>query len=62
MLHNHLPFLPTRIKNGKAEMLLVDLDHEKEFGMHIINLEQKWNHGIVLKKCTESLNSIKNLG
>ena len=41
MLHNHLPFLPRRIKTGKAEMLLVDLDHEKEFGMHIINLEQK---------------------
>ena len=43
-------------------MLLVDLDHEKAYVMHIINLKQELNHGIVLKKCIEPLNSIKNRG
>ena len=46
----------------KVEMLLVDLDHEKAYVMHIINLKQELNHGIVLKKCIEPLNSIKNRG
>ena len=61
-IHNDLPFSPERMKSGKTEKLLANLYDKKVFFIHIRNFKQALNHGLVLKKCIESLNSIKRLG
>ena len=55
-LHNGLPFLPERINIGKLEKLVIHI----EYVIHIRNLKQALNHGLVLKK--EWLSLIKMLG
>ena len=49
-LHNGLPFLPEKTKTGKAEKLIANLHDKTEYVIHIINLKQGLNHGLVLKK------------
>ena len=48
-LHNDLRFLPERIKIEKVEKLVTNL-HETEYVIHISNLKQTLNHGLVSKK------------
>ena len=48
-LHNQLPFLPERMKIEKVEKLVANLLDKSECIMHIRNLKQAVNHGLVLK-------------
>ena len=48
-LHNDLPFLPERMKIKKVEKLVANL-HKTEYIIHIRNLKQALNHGLILKK------------
>ena len=45
-----MPFLPQRRKIEKNEKLVADLLDQTEYVMHIRNLKQTLNHGLVLKK------------
>ena len=49
-LHNDLQFLSERMKIKKVEKLVIVLHDKSEYIIHIINLEQALNHGLVLKK------------
>ena len=52
-LHNpndDLPFLLEKIKIEKFKNLLANLHDKKEYFIHIRNLKQALNHGLVLKK------------
>ena len=49
-LHNDLPFLSERIKIEKVENLVANLRNKSEYVIHIRNLKQALNHGLVLKK------------
>ena len=49
-LHNDLPFLPERMKIEKVEKLVANLHDKTEYVIHIRNLQQALNHGLVLKK------------
>ena len=49
-LHNDLPFLPERIKIEKVEKLVANFHDKTEYVIHIRNLKQALNHGLVLKK------------
>ena len=49
-LHNDLSFLPERMKIEKIEKLVANLHDKTEYIMHIKNLKQALNHGLVLKK------------
>ena len=49
-LHNDLPFLPEGMKIEKVERLVANLDDKTEYIIHITNLKQALNHGLVLKK------------
>ena len=49
-LHNDLPFLPERMKIEKVERLVVNLYDKTAYVIHIRNLKQALNHGLVLKK------------
>ena len=49
-LHNNLPFLPERMKIEKVEKLVANLHDKTEYVIHIRNLKQALNHGLVLKK------------
>ena len=48
--YNDLLFLPERMKIEKVEKLLPNLHDQTEYVIHIRNLKQAWNHGLVLKK------------
>ena len=48
-LHNDLPFLPERIKIKKVEKLVNNLHDKTEYVIHIRNLKQALNHGLVLQ-------------
>ena len=52
-LHNDLPFLPERMKTEKVEKLVANLHDKTEYVIHIRNLKQVLNHGLVLKKFRE---------
>ena len=52
-------FLPERMKIEKVENLVANLYDKDEYVIHIRNLKQALNHGLVL---LESLNAIKKLG
>ena len=56
-LQNDLPFLPERMKIEKFKNLQPTYIIKKEHVIHISNFKQGLNHGLVLKKCTESLTS-----
>ena len=45
----NLPFLPKIIKIEKVEKFVANLHDKTEQVMHIINLKQASNHGLVLK-------------
>ena len=49
-LRNDLPFLPERMKIEKIEKLVANLHDKIEYVIHIRNLKQALNHGLVLKK------------
>ena len=49
-LHNDLPFLPERVKIEKVEKLVANLHDKTEYVIHIRNLKQASNHGLVLKE------------
>ena len=49
-LHNDLPFLPERIKIEKFKKVVTNLHDKTEYVIHIRNLKQALNHGLVLKK------------
>ena len=49
-LHNDLPFLPERKKIEKVEKFVANLHDKTEYVIHIRNLKQALNHGLVLKK------------
>ena len=46
-LHNDLLFLPERMKIGKVEKLLANVHDKTEYIIHIRNLKQGLNHGLV---------------
>ena len=48
-LHNDLPLLPERIKIEKVEKLVANLHDKTEYVIHITNLKQTLNHGLVNK-------------
>ena len=49
-LHNDLPLLPKRMKIEKVEKLVTNLHDKTEYVIHVRNLKQALNHGLVLKK------------
>ena len=49
-LHNDLLFLPKRMKLEKFEKLFTNFYYKTEYVIHIKNLKQALNHGLVLKK------------
>ena len=46
-LHNDLPFLPERTKIEKVEILVANLHDKTQYVLHIRNLKQALNHGLV---------------
>ena len=48
-LRNDLPFLPEMMKIQKFEMLVANLYDKTEYVIHIADLKQALNHGLVLK-------------
>ena len=48
-LHNDLPFLPERMEIEKVEKLLTNLHDKSKYVIHIRNLKQALNHGLILK-------------
>ena len=61
-LHNDLPFLPERMKIEKVEKLVANLHDKTEYVIHIRNLKQVLNHGLVFKKVYSYQNLLKMLG
>ena len=49
-LHNGLLILPERMKLEKFEKLVTNLHDKSEDAIHIRNLKQALNHGLILKK------------
>ena len=48
--HNDLPFLPERMKLGKVEKIVANLQNKTEYVIHKGNLKPALNHGLILKK------------
>ena len=46
-LHNDLPFLPERMKIEKVERFVANLHDKAEYVIHIRNLKQALNHGLI---------------
>ena len=59
-LHNNLSFLPERIKIEKVEKLVSNLHGKTEYIIHIRNLKQVLNHGLVLKKVHSAIKFYQN--
>ena len=49
-LHNDLPFSPEIMKIEKIEKLVTNWRDKNEYVIHIRNLKQELNHGLILKK------------
>ena len=49
-LHNDLPFLSERMELRKVEKLVTNLHDKEEYVLHIRNLKQALNNGLILKK------------
>ena len=49
-LHHDLPFFSERMKIEKAENLVANLRNKTQYVIHIRNLKEALNHGLVLKK------------
>ena len=58
--HNDLPFLPERMKNEKFEKLVANLHDKTEYVIHIRNLKQALNHGLVFKKVRKMITFNQN--
>ena len=61
-LYNDLRFFPEGMTVDIAEKFVANLHDKKEYVIHIRNLKQALNHGLVLKKCIETLNLFNNIG
>ena len=48
-LHNDSPFLPERMKIEKVEKFVTNLHDKAEQCIHIRNLKQSLNHGLILR-------------
>ena len=59
-LHNDLPFLPERTKIEKVEKLVANLHDKTEYVIHIRNLKEALNHGLVLKKVHKGIKFNQN--
>ena len=55
-LHNHLPFLPETVKLEKVKKRVANLDKKTEYVIHIRNLKQALNHGLILEKIHRVIN------
>ena len=60
-LHNDLPYLPKRMKTGKVEKLVTNLQDKTENVIHIKKLKQALNHGLVLKKVNRVIRCNQNV-
>ena len=60
-LYNDLRFFPEGMIVDIAEKFVANMHDKKEYVIHIRNLKQALNHGLVLKKCIETLNLINNI-
>ena len=49
-LHNNLPFLTEIMRIQKVEKSVTNLYNKSEYVIHMRNLKQTLNHGLVLKK------------
>ena len=49
-LHNDLSFLPKKKKIEKVNKLVTNLHDKTKYVLHMRNLKQAFNHGLVLKK------------
>ena len=49
-IHNDFQFLPERMKIEKVKKFVANLHDKTEYIIHIINLKQSLNPGLVLKK------------
>ena len=49
-MHSDLPFLPERMRINKWNKLVCNLYDKNKYAVHIIELKQALNHGLVLKK------------
>ena len=49
-IHNYLPFLAQRMKIEKVGKFVVNLHDTKEYVIHIRNLKEAKNKGLVLKR------------
>ena len=58
--HNDLPFLPEKMKIEKIERLVAKLHNKTEHVIHIRNLKQALNHGLVLKKVHREIKCNQN--
>ena len=57
-LHNDLPFLPERKKTETVEKLVANLHDQTIYVIHIRNLKQVLNHGLVLKNVDKKIKFI----
>ena len=48
-IRNDLPFLPERMNIEKVEKVIPNLHDKNEYVIHIRNLKQSLNHGLVFK-------------
>ena len=58
-LHNDLPFLPERMKIEKVEKFITNVNDKTEYVIHIRNLKQLLNHGLILEKAHRVIKSNK---
>ena len=49
-IHNDLPLLPERLKNEKVEKPVANSNDKTAYLIHIRNLKQALNYGLVFKK------------
>ena len=61
-LHNDLPFLHERMKIKKVKKLVANLHDKTEYVIHIRNLKQSLNRGLVLKKVHRVIKFNQKLG
>ena len=52
-IHNNLPFLLARMKIKKVKKFVTNLHDKNEYVIHMRNLKQALNHGLILKKFIE---------
>ena len=52
--HEDIAFLPERRKINGVENLMTTLEDKEKYVVHILVLKQALNHGLKLKKYTES--------